>query len=218
MYKDNAVGNVVAETGKDFVFMFTAWPSDFSMPLKGEVKRSREQSARQPIGAAVVQRAYSRRGLDCEKTTVLCFLPSWSTLLFARGLGEEGGFDVASRNDTPKTSWQDHKQQLFRPRSGPSKAAHTRTTLVKAQQVLSKRNPISTKNYWKAKTRSCVKLFEVTNTAWEYLQIAKHKSVQCAEWMTLNCALRFAVFLGLCLSPQTTSRTISFSLSKSFWY
>ena len=29
------------------------------------------------------------------KTTVLCFLPSWSTLLFERGLGEEGRFDVA---------------------------------------------------------------------------------------------------------------------------
>ena len=38
------------------------------------------------------------------------------------------------------------------------------------------------------------------------------------EWMTLICALRFADFLRLCLSPQTTSRTISFSISNSFWY
>ena len=124
-FKDNAVGNVVAETGRDLVFMTTARLSDLSMPLKGEVRRSPEQSAWQPI--ASVRRVYSRRALDCEKTTVLCFLPSWSTLLFERGLGEEGRFDVAARRETPKPSCQSHKQQLLRPRSGPSKAAHTRT-------------------------------------------------------------------------------------------
>ena len=86
MYKDNAVGNVVAETGRDLVLMTTARPSDLSMPLKGEVQRSPEQSARQPIARSgkFVRRAYSRRELDCEKTTVLCFLPSRSTLLFKR--------------------------------------------------------------------------------------------------------------------------------------
>ena len=92
MYKDNAVGNVVAETGRDLVFiMTTARLSDLSMSLKGEVRRSPEQSARQPIGKSgkFVRHAYSRRALCCEKTTVLCFLPSWSTLLFERGLGEE---------------------------------------------------------------------------------------------------------------------------------
>ena len=64
---------------------------------------------------------------------IVCFLPSWSwsTLLFERGLGEEGRFDVASRSQTPKTSCQNHKQQLLRPRSGPSKVAHTRTTGLK---------------------------------------------------------------------------------------
>ena len=49
MYKDNAVGNVVAETGRDLVFGTTARLSDLSMPLKGQVRRSPEQSARQPI-------------------------------------------------------------------------------------------------------------------------------------------------------------------------
>ena len=139
-FKDNAVGNVVAETGRDLVFMTTARLSDLSMPLKGEVRRSPEQSARQPI--ASVRRVYSQRALDCEKTTVLCFVPSWSTLLFERGLGEEGRFDVAARSETPKPSCQNHKQQLLRPRSGPSKAAHTRTAQGKEQQynlqVLSK--------------------------------------------------------------------------------
>ena len=49
MYKDNAVRNVVAETGRDLVFMISERLSDRSMPLKGEVRRSPEQSARQPI-------------------------------------------------------------------------------------------------------------------------------------------------------------------------
>ena len=84
MYKDNAVANVVAETGRDLVFMTTARLSDLSMPLKGEVRRSPEQSARQLIARSgkFAWRASSRRALDCEKTMVLCFLPSWSTLLF----------------------------------------------------------------------------------------------------------------------------------------
>ena len=106
MYKDNAVENVVAETGRDLVFMTTARLSDLSIPLKGEVRRSPEQSAWQPIAKSgkFVRRAYSRKALCCEKTTVLCFLPSWSTLLFERGLGGEGRFDVASRSETQKPS------------------------------------------------------------------------------------------------------------------
>ena len=133
MYKDNAVGNVVAETGRDLIFGTTARLSDLSMPLTGEIRCSPEPSAR-PSAAAdseerqIVRRAYSRRALVCEKTTVLCLLPSWSTLLFERGLGEEGRFDVAARSETPKTSCQNHKQQLLRPRSGPCKAEHTRSS------------------------------------------------------------------------------------------
>ena len=46
MYKDNAVGNVVAETGRDLVFGATARLSDLSMPLTSEVGRSSEPSAR----------------------------------------------------------------------------------------------------------------------------------------------------------------------------
>ena len=42
MYKDNAVGNVVAEMGRDIVFMTMARLSDLSKPLKGEVRRSPE--------------------------------------------------------------------------------------------------------------------------------------------------------------------------------
>ena len=104
MYKDNAVRNVAAEMGRDLVFMITArvraifpcrWKVRFDALIRGE------------------------RWI-VKKTTVLlvcmlshvCFLPSWSwsTLLFERGLGEEGRFDVASRSQTPKTSCQNHKQ------------------------------------------------------------------------------------------------------------
>ena len=46
MYKDNAVRNVVAEMGRDLVFMITARLSDLSMPLKGEVLRSPVQRQR----------------------------------------------------------------------------------------------------------------------------------------------------------------------------
>ena len=85
--------------------------------MKGEVRRSPEQSTRQPIARSgkFVRRAYLRRALDCEKTTVLCFLPSWSTLLFERGLGEEGRFDVAARSETPKPSCQSHNSNCCDP-------------------------------------------------------------------------------------------------------
>ena len=84
LYQDHAVANVVAEMGRDLVFMTLARLSDLSMPLKGEVRPSPEQSAQQPIARSgkIARRAYSRRALDCQKTAVLCFLPSWSTLLF----------------------------------------------------------------------------------------------------------------------------------------
>ena len=74
--------------------MTSARLSDLSVPLKGEVRRSPEQSAWQPIARSgkIVRRASSRRALGCEETTVLCFLPSWSTLLFEKGLGEGGGW------------------------------------------------------------------------------------------------------------------------------
>ena len=78
MYKDNAVGNVVAETGRDLVFMITARLSDLSMPLKGEVRRSPAQSARQPIARSGVRRAYSRRALDCEKEDGLTCMYAFS--------------------------------------------------------------------------------------------------------------------------------------------
>ena len=56
------------------VFMTTTRLSDLSMLLKGEVRRSPEQSAWQPIARSgkFVQRASSRRALGYEEMTVLC--------------------------------------------------------------------------------------------------------------------------------------------------
>ena len=82
MYKDNAVANVVAEMGRDLVST-TARLSDLSMPLKGKVRRSPEQSARQPISrrGKFVRRAYSRRALDCEKDDGLTCMYAFSCML-----------------------------------------------------------------------------------------------------------------------------------------
>ena len=57
------------------------------------------------------------------------------------------------------------------------------------------------------------------NTTWENLQIEKHKSVRWAErtpsWFVL---FDLQIFSGGVYSPSATSRTISFSISNSFWY
>ena len=79
MYKDNAVGNVVAETGR-LSLMITVRLGNLSMPLKGEVRRSPVQSARQPIvrSGKFVWRACSRRALDCEKDCGLTCMYAFS--------------------------------------------------------------------------------------------------------------------------------------------
>ena len=56
---------------------------DLSMPLKGEVRRSPVQSARQRIARSgkFVRRAYSRRALDCEKDDGLTCMYAFSCML-----------------------------------------------------------------------------------------------------------------------------------------
>ena len=57
------------------------------------------------------------------------------------------------------------------------------------------------------------------NTTWENLQIEKHKSgrrlFRSPNWFVL---FDLQVFSGGVYSPSATSRTISFSISNSFWY
>ena len=77
MYKQNAVGNVVAETGRDLVFGFTAILSDLSMPLTGEVQRSPEPSARPSAAAESEERQFCTTCLFAKSVGLcLCFLPS----------------------------------------------------------------------------------------------------------------------------------------------
>ena len=149
MYKDNAVGNVVAETGRDLVFMTTARLSDLSMPLKGEVRRSPEQFARRPIARSG---KFVRRSVGLWIDDSLMLSPIVEHTSVWEGVGGRGEIWCGSPQWNTETTCQTHKQQLLRPRSGPSKGAQTRTTRVKVQQVLSKyrkRNQINTKNYWK---------------------------------------------------------------------
>ena len=77
IYKDNAVGNVVAETGRDLVFGTTARLSDLSMSLTGEVRRSPEPSARPWAAADSEERDICTTCSFTEKVGLcFCFLPS----------------------------------------------------------------------------------------------------------------------------------------------
>ena len=57
------------------------------------------------------------------------------------------------------------------------------------------------------------------NTTWENLQIKKHKSgrrsFRSPNWFVL---FDLQIFSGGVYPPSATSRTISFSISNSFWY
>ena len=77
MYKDNTVGNVVAEMGRDLVFGTTARLSDVSMPLTGEVRRSPEPSARPSAAADSEERQICTTCLFMKSVGLcLCFFPS----------------------------------------------------------------------------------------------------------------------------------------------
>ena len=146
MYKDNAVGNVVAETGRDLVFMTTARLSDLSMPVKGEVRRSPEQSAWQPIARSgkFVRRASSRRALGCEETTVhFCLRGGW---------GKRGDLTwhpaVKQQRPAAKTTNINccdravaQVKQHKREQPGWKNSKYWAS--------IEKRNQINTKNYWK---------------------------------------------------------------------
>ena len=57
------------------------------------------------------------------------------------------------------------------------------------------------------------------NTTWENLQVEKHKSgrrsLSSPDWFVL---FDLQIFSGGVYPPSATSRTISFSISNSFWY
>ena len=105
------------------------------------------------------------------------------------GWGKEGRFDVAARSESPKPTCQNHKQQLLRPRSGPSKAAHTRTTRVKEQQVLSKyrKKESNTKYYWNY--YPCQKKIETTACTWQRRVICRACTRLCLACVPVSIFL-----------------------------
>ena len=162
MYKDNAVGNVVA--GRDLVFMITARLSDLSMPLTSEVRRSPVQSARQPIGRSgkFVRRACSRRTLDCEKDDGLtcmyaCML---SPIVIMEHTSVWEGVGPGKRGDL--TWYPAVKHQRPAAKTTNSNCCDRAAAQVKQHipeqpgwkmskywENIEKRNQINTKNYWK---------------------------------------------------------------------
>ena len=136
MYKDNAVGTMIAETGRDCGT--TARLSDLSMPfqlcaspLKGEVRRSREPSVRS-VAADSEKRQIRTTclfadsvGLEKEDDLMLSPIVEHTQELCLSG--ERERFDMAAHSETPKPSCPSHKQRRLRPRSGPSKGAHNPT-------------------------------------------------------------------------------------------
>ena len=142
MYKDKAVANVVAEMGRDLVFMTAARLSDLSMPLKGEVRRSTWTVC---TAADCEERQICTTCLFAESNGLwkVDGLVCWSTRLFERGDQGKKGDLTWQPAVKHQTTCQNHKQQQLRPRSAPSKGAQTRTTRVKVQQVLSKYSGIS---------------------------------------------------------------------------
>ena len=138
----HAVGNVVAETRRDLVFGATARLSDLSMPLKGEVRRSPEPSAR-PLAAAdseeqqICTTCLIAESVGFWKDDGLLIFPSVEHTSVWEGVGEEGRLDLASRRETAKPSCQSRTNSNCCDRA-VAQAAHTRTTGVKDPQALRK--------------------------------------------------------------------------------
>ena len=121
MYQDNTVGNVLAELARDcgataqliqcpFRFLFRRLKARLDALLN-----RLQGHGRQPIAKSgkFVRRAYSQTALDSERTTVFCFIPSWSTLLFERGLhfGGRGEFWRGSSQWNTKALLPKQQQQ-----------------------------------------------------------------------------------------------------------
>ena len=215
MYKDNAVGTVVVETGlaETVGQRHDCTERSFNAVSASCIAVERRGSkltwtackiggSRQPAkNGKFIRRAYSREALDCKKKTILCFVSSLSTPrpLLRGGMvgGKRERFDMAARSEIPKASCQSHKQWQLRPCTGPSKEAHTpakdseyRAKIERGIKLL------NTKNYWKEKRKLCVNLFEVTNTPekiWKWLQSTTQYNVRSG-----HCFMRcnFQIFSG----------------------
>ena len=150
MYKDNAVGNVVAETGRDLVFMTTAQLSDLSMPLKGEVRRSTWTVC---TAAGSEERHNLYDVLICGERWIVkrrrsCAFSNGGAHLCLRG-------DWRKRGDLtwqPAVKHQRPAAKTTNSNSGQIKQHIPEQSWWKNSNYwanIEKRNQINTKNYWK---------------------------------------------------------------------
>ena len=223
MHKDNAVGNVVAETGRDLVFMTSARLSDLSVPLKGEVRRSPEQSAWQPIARSgkFVRRASSRGALGCEETTVLlyAFCLCGARFCLRRGWGKRGDltWHPAMKHQRPAAKTTNSNccdRAVAQVKQHPNNPGE-RTVLKKllsTEQISKKGIKLILKTIGNRKeiVREVVrgdkhnlheKICKLQSTNQDNVWSEWHWFVHC-DLQIFSCRL--------CLSPRTTSRTISF--------
>ena len=162
IYKDNAVGNVVAGTGRDLVFMTTARLSDlynaverWGSTLTWTVCMAADSEERQ-----ICMTCFFAETLGCEETTVLCFLPSWSA---STHFCLRGGCSWGKRGNL---TWHPAVKHQTPPKPAAkttnSSCCHCAVAQVKQHipeqpgwknskywAKIEKRNQINTKNYWK---------------------------------------------------------------------
>ena len=91
MYKDNAVGNVVAETGRDLVVMTTARLSDLSARFDAHLKSLHGSRQR---GAANLYDVLIREERWIVKRRRSYAFSHRGTHFCLRGVGEEGGGEI----------------------------------------------------------------------------------------------------------------------------
>ena len=155
MYKDHAVGNVVAETGRDLVFGTTARLIDLSISLTGGVRRSSQQSARQPMarsGKFVSTTCIFADGVGLWKDEGPMLSPIVEHIFFLKGVRGKGEIWRAiqqwnTKDQLPKPQICDRavaqiKQHIPEQPGGKNSKYWANTSI-------GKRNQTNTKNYWK---------------------------------------------------------------------
>ena len=153
MYKDKAVGNVVAEMGRDLVFMTTARLSDLSMPLKGEVRRSTWTVC---TAADCEERQICTTCLFAESIGLwkVDGLVCWSTRLFdlrgvIRGRGEIWHGSPQWNTKPPAKTTNSNSCDRAAAQVKEHKPEQPGWKYSKYWANIEKRNQINTKNYWK---------------------------------------------------------------------
>ena len=141
------------------------------------------------------------------------FLPSWMTLSSHFPLPKTCTFRNGSYSSHCQMAW------LTEDRSSKANDRISGCTLLLSRQKSKKWIKLIPKTIGNRKRDCAWGCAWGINTTWENLQIETHKSgrrlFRSPNWFVL-CDLQ--VFSGGVYSPSAISRTISFSISNSFWY